>query len=90
MNLAAALNANARDRYDLDNKVEEMLTAMFPGWQHWDFMKPDGIEVYGAFDSARGAAMLHARGFVTVVFHDHLPKEQLITCQCRVREAPVR
>jgi hypothetical protein len=77
---------NERDRYDLDNKVEALLTALFVGWQTWRFMKPDGIEMFGAFDSVRGAAVLHGRGFVTVILHDHLATERMITCQCPVRE----
>lgn len=90
MNLAAALNANERGRYELDNKVEALLFAITPGWQTWRFVKPDGIEVFGSLDSPRGAMILHGQGFATVIFHDHLATERVITCQCRVRESATR
>lgn len=87
MNLAAELNAADIHYEDVKTRIEALLTATYPGWQTWRPMKPDGIEVYGAFDSARGAAVLHARGFVTVILHDHMSTERVITCRCTAREA---
>jgi hypothetical protein len=86
MNLAAALMAADVRLEAIKNQVEALLTAVHPGWQSWRFMRADGLEVFGAFDSVRGAAVLHARGFVTVILHDHLASERLITCRCPVRE----
>ena len=86
MNLAAEYNAADVHLEDVKVRIEALLTGTFPKWQHWEFRKPDGIEVFGAYDSPRGAAILHARGFVTVTLHDHLPRERTVTCQCPVRE----
>lgn len=87
MNLAAEMMAADVKLEDVKTRIEALLTAAHPGWQSWEFMKPDGISVYGSFDSARGAAVLHARGFVTVVLHDHRANEKLVTCVCRARES---
>lgn len=86
MNLAAALYAADRRYDEVMRQIEALLTTILPGWQSWDFLKPHRLDVYGAFDSARGAAVLHARGFVEVCLHDHLATERMITCQCAVRE----
>lgn len=88
MNLAAELQAADVHLEDVKNRIEALLTALFTGWQSWEFLKPDGISVFGAIDSLRAAAVLHARGFVTVVLHDHRASEQVITCRCVTREAP--
>lgn len=86
MNLAAAYYAADRRLDDARREIEKLLTAVFPGWQSWEFTKPNGIDVYGAFESTRGVARLHAVGFVTVILHDHLATERLITCRCRAFE----
>ena len=85
MNLAAELYANGRDRYELDNKVERLLTALFPSWQRWSFIAPDGIDVWQAIDSDRAAAVLHQHGFVSVTLHGHRA-ERFLTCECKPRE----
>lgn len=87
MNLAAALYRNQRDRYELDNQVERLLLALFPGWTNWEYVAPDGIAVFGAVDSDRAHAELNAHGFKGVTLHDHTAKERLLTCTCRTREA---
>lgn len=86
MNLARQLMAADAKIEGVKIQIEAMLTTLFPGWQSWRHMKPYGIEVFGAFDSARGAAALHARGFVTVLLHDHRATERVITCRCKARE----
>ncbi len=88
MNLAAALQAADARLQDAKNQIEAVLTGLFPGWQSWEHLKPYGISVYGALPSARGAAVLFGRGFVTVILHDHRASEQLITCRCPVWEQP--
>jgi len=85
MNLAAALYANGRDRYELDNQVERLLTALFASWQKWNFVAPDGIEVWQSIDSDRAASVLHRHGFNSVTLHDHRA-ERFLTCTCRTRE----
>jgi hypothetical protein len=86
MNLAAALYANGRDRYELDNQVERLLTALFPSWQRWSFIAPDGIEVWQAIDSDRAAEVLGWHGFNSATLHGHRA-ERFLTCTCRTREA---
>lgn len=88
MNLAAEYNAADVHKEDVRIRIEALLAAITPRWQHWRFMKPDGVEVYGVMDSTRTAASLHARGFVTVILHEHLPTEQMCNCRCPVRESP--
>ncbi len=86
MNLAAALYASQRDRYAADNEVESLLSALFPSWSRWEFVAPDGIEVFQAIDSDRGAEVLHRHGFVSVTLHSHRA-ERFLSCQCRTRES---
>jgi hypothetical protein len=88
MNLAAALMAADARLGDIKNQIEAVLYSICPGWQSWEHLKPYGIEVFGALDSPRAAAVLFARGFVTVKLHDHRAHEQLITCRCPVHEIP--
>ena len=71
MNLAAALYAAQRDRYAAENKLEHLLTALFPSWEKWDFVAPNGLEVWMAVDAARPAAVLHQHGFRSVTLHGH-------------------
>jgi hypothetical protein len=87
MNLAAAYNAADIALNEARNRIEALLFAICPGWRTWRPIKPDGIEVFGAFDNARGAELLHKFGYVTVIFHDHLI-DQIATCRCNVREQP--
>lgn len=87
MNLAAEYQAADVRKEDVTNRIEALLTALFPEWVSWCFMKPDGIEVYGVPDNARAAAVLRARGFMTVILHRHLASEQMFACRCVVREA---
>lgn len=89
LNLARGLCIADRDYEDAKNRVEQLLSVLFPGWQSWRFSKPDGIDVYGAFDSAPGAAALRSRGFLSVTLHDHRAREKVITCRCIVHEWPV-
>lgn len=86
MNLAAAYYAADVALNDARNKIEALLFAICPGWQTWRFLPVAGVEVFGAFDNPRGAELLGKFGFETIVFHDHLASEQLITCRCVVRE----
>jgi len=87
MNLAAEYNAADVHKADVENRIEALLTAIFPSWQRWHFLKPDGIEVWQAIDSSRGAAVLHARGFATVILHGHRAA-RFLTCECATHEAP--
>jgi hypothetical protein len=86
MNLAALLYAAQRDRYEADNRVEQMLGGLFPGWTQWEFVSPDGIAVFGALDSDRAHAALNANGFKSVTLHDHTAKQRPLTCTCRTRD----
>lgn len=88
MNLAAELLATDVAYDAAKIKVEAMLTALFPGWQTWQHLKPYGLAVFGAFESTAAASRFHAVGFETVILHDHLATERTITCRCRVFEAP--
>ena len=84
-NLAASLYAADVQLEAVKNELEHLLTALFPSWQRWNFVKPDGIEVWQANDSARAASVLHARGFVSVTLHGHRA-ERLLSCTCVTRE----
>lgn len=86
MNLAAELLAADVASEAAKNKLEGMLYVLFPGWQSWEHLKPYGLAVYGAFESATAAAKLHAVGFETVILHDHRVHERTVTCRCRVFE----
>lgn len=86
MNLAARLYLNEVQRDALCNELEAMLTALFSGWQSWDFVKPATLMVYGAFESATAAARIFALGFEACQLHDHRAGERLISCRCRMFE----
>jgi hypothetical protein len=86
MNLAARLYACEVRRDAAMTELEAILTAICPGWCSWQLIKPDGVEVFGSFESARGAAALHAQGFTLVILHDHRAGERAVTCRCRAWE----
>jgi len=85
MNLAAALYANGRDRYELDNQVERLLTGLFPAWSRWSFIAPDGLEVWQSLDSDRAFEVLRRHGFNSVTLHHHRA-ERFLTCTCKTHE----
>ena len=86
MNLARRLYASHVANEAAKNELEGLLYSIFPGWQSWKPVAPYGLEVFGAFESARGAAQLMAQGFETVILHDHLADEKLVTCRCHIWE----
>lgn len=87
-NLARRLYAADRNHEAVRAELEQILSQLFPGWQSWQHLKPYGVGIFGAFESATCAARLHALGFETVVMHDHYETERVITCGCRVFDAP--
>jgi hypothetical protein len=70
---------------DIKTRVEALLTGLFPSWEHWDFVKPDGIAVWPALDSERAVEVLYRHGFGSITLHNHSAKK-LITCTCRTHE----
>jgi hypothetical protein len=92
--LARDLREARVDVWVVEQRVDEFLESLFPGWHArfptrmgWRFRPPATIDVYDAVPSPAAADALQRAGFRTAILHDH-DAAKFLTCTCQTWEAP--
>ncbi len=89
--LARELFTAQADHHEVQDRVEGLITSLFPGWRGrlprhlgWTAAPPNRIEIYEVYRSPAALHALGLAGFHHVVLHEHQWTGSTKDCACEV------